>query len=98
MVETRDSHEYQDFELAVEVRGSIKEIERCLRDVQYKGQRQIRDHLDFLEGVEAECAEAMAVERSIGRSNFTLKHDHEKIQTLMHKLKELLDAQDSLNL
>ena len=80
------------------MRVSIKEIERCIRDNQYKGQRQIRDHLDFLEGTEAECSEALAIERSIGRSNFTLKHDHEKIQSLMRALKEKLDNQDHLNI
>lgn len=98
MVETSKSHEYQDFEIALEVKESMKEIERCLRDGRYKEQRQIRDHMDFLEGTEAECAEALAIERSIGRSNLTLKHDHEKVQSLMRKLKELLDARDQLSL
>jgi hypothetical protein len=94
MVETRDSHEYRDYEVPVEVKQSIKEIERCLRDRRYESQEQIRDHLDFLEFAEQECAQALAVERSIGRSNYTLKHDTEKIQALMHKLKELLDEMD----
>jgi hypothetical protein len=94
MVETHESHEYRDFEIPVEVRSSIREIERCLRDAQYGDQQQIRDHLDFLEETEAEVAQALAIERSIGRSNYTLKHDQEKIQTLMRRLKELLDERD----
>lgn len=98
MDDAREAHEYEDYEIPVEDRESIKEIERCIRDDRYKDHRQVRDHLDFLEGIEARCSEALAIERSIGRSNYTLKHDHEKIQELMRRLKEILDTKDRLRL
>jgi len=98
MADSFDGHRYEDYEIPLEVRESIKEIERCIRDERYKDHRHVRDHLDFLEGIESRCTEALAVERSIGRSNFTLKHDHEKIQELMRRLKDLLDSKDHLRL
>lgn len=98
MDDAREGHEYEDYEVTIEDRASVKEIERCLRDERYQDHRQVRDHLDFLETLEARCAEALAIERSIGRSNYTLRHDHEKVQELMRRLKELLDNKDRLAL
>jgi hypothetical protein len=94
MVETSRSHEYQDYELPVEERTSLKDIEKRLRDGVVKEERDIRDYLDFLENVDARIQEALAVERSIGRSNVTLKHDSEKVMSLMRRLKDMLDEVD----
>jgi hypothetical protein len=94
MVETRESHEYQDYEIPVEVRRSLREIEKRLRDGVVKEEKDIRDYLDFLEDVDARIQEAMVVERSIGRTNLTLKHDSEKVLSFMRRLKEMLDEVD----
>lgn len=92
---SRESHEYEDYELPVEDRSSLKDIEKRLRDGVVKEERDIRDYLDFLENVDARIQEALAVERSIGRSNLTLKHDSEKVMALMRRLKDMLDQVDS---
>ncbi len=97
MVETNQSHEYQDYEVPVETRVSIKDIEKRLRDGRVTEEKTIRDYLDFLEGVDAEIQQAVAIERSIGRSNITLKHDSEKILAIMRKLKDMLDEVDKIS-
>ena len=95
MVETNESHEYQDYELTVEDRASVRDIQKRLRDGKVTAEKDIRDFLDFLEGIDARIQEALAIERSIGRSNVTLKHDSEKVLSLMRTLKDMLDKVDS---
>ncbi len=94
MVETNESHEYQDYELSVEDRASIRDIQKRIRDGKVKDEKNIRDFLDFLEGLDARIQEALAIERSIGRANLTLKHDSEKVSAIMRTLKDMLDAVD----
>ena len=96
MVETNESHEYQDYELPVEDRASIRDVQKRLADGKVTEEKDIRDFLDFFEGIDARIQEALAIERSIGRSNLTLKHDSEKVSALMRTLKDLLDKVDKI--
>jgi len=81
-----DSHEYQDFEIPLEARENIKEIERCLAKSLYKNERMIRDHIDLLENLDTEASNALQNEARIGRNNVTLKHDMEHIRSLLKQL------------
>ena len=87
-----DTHEYQDFEIPLEARENVKEIERCIAKGLYKAEQMIRDHIDLLENLDAEATVALQNEARVGRNNVTLKHDLEHVRRLIKQLEEKLNG------
>lgn len=85
-----DGHEYQDYEIPLEAKHNLKEIEKQLLANKYTDETTIREHLDLLENLDAEVTNALAAETKIGRNNVTLKHDADRIKHLMAKLGQIL--------
>ncbi len=93
-----DPHEsrgYADYELPLEARMNIKEIERCIKQDLYEEETMCREHMDLLENIDAEMTNALDAERRIGRYNATLKHDQDKVRKLLKQLEEKLGELDS---
>jgi hypothetical protein len=90
MADNPEGFEYQDYELPVESRASIREIERCIKEGTYTSETDVRDHIDVLENIDKEMTEAFNNERAINHHNVTLKHDQAKVQRLIKKLEEKL--------
>ena len=95
MSDLPEGHEYRDYEIPYEAKLNLKEIERCLREGRYNSETMCREHIDLLENLEAEVSVAMENERKIGRYNATLKHDQERIRTLLKKLETKLTEFDN---
>jgi hypothetical protein len=85
-----ETHHYQDYEIPLEARENMKEIERCLKKGLYKDEHMIREHIDLLENLDADITTALSNETRLGRTNVTAKHDLEHARKLLKQLEEEL--------
>lgn len=86
-----EGHEYQDYEIPLESRKNLEEIERCLKKELYPDEQRVRDHLDTLENIDTDLTNALGAENRIGRYNATAKHDQNHVRRLMKQLEQKLD-------
>jgi hypothetical protein len=90
----RPKPEYEDYELPLESKQNLKEIERCVTKGLYESEDMCRDHIDILEKMDAEISNALENERQIAHYNSTLKHDQTKVRNLMKSLEVKLRELD----
>lgn len=86
-----ESKEYVDYEIPLEARSNLKEIERCIKKALYKDDKMVRDHIDLLENLDAEIATALANEARLGRTNVTARHDLEHVRKLLKDLEAKME-------
>lgn len=88
-----DTRKYQEFELSPVQRESVNQIKHYLQHG-YESQKQLREHINFLEGLVAEIRSILHEETGRGYQNATLEHDYRKARNLLEQLSRVLDDMD----
>lgn len=90
MDERPSSKEYQDYEVPLEARNNLKEVEICLKRGMYDSEQMVREHLDLLEDLNTDITNALETEKKIGRYNATASTDQQKVMKLIRELETKL--------
>lgn len=74
---------FEDYELEPFDRESLKEIDRMLRNNEYKEEQTIIEHLEFLEQLYNKLENKQLAEGEIGYTNFTLIKTMKEVQRMI---------------